>query len=178
MKNLADAPVHLQRMLLRLQDYDFTIKYQSGKEMAIADTLSRYSLEDTPEILLDIFVNHVYIDAEKKQDYQLAIKDDPLLNTLTDMIITGWPDNIKDIPKALRPYRGQCDSLTVEDGLILHREAIIIPQGERKKVLEQIHQGHLGTSKYQHRARQCVYWPGINKDIEQLVEVCPTCQRH
>ena len=54
MKNLADAPVCLQRMLLRLQDYDFTIKYRPGEEMVIADTLSRYSPEDTPEILLDI----------------------------------------------------------------------------------------------------------------------------
>ena len=44
--------------------------------------------------------------------------------------------------------------------------------------MEQIHQGHLGTSKCQYRARQCVYWPGINKDIKQLVEACPTCQRH
>ena len=34
--------------------------------MVIADTLSRYSPEDTPEILLDISVNHVSIDAEKK----------------------------------------------------------------------------------------------------------------
>ena len=66
MENLADAPVCLQRMLLRLQDYDFTIKYRPGEEMVIADTLSRYSPEDTPEILLDISVNHVYIDAEKK----------------------------------------------------------------------------------------------------------------
>ena len=60
MKNLADAPVRLQRMLLRLQDYDFTIKYRPGGEMVVADTLSRYSPEDTPEILLDISVNHMY----------------------------------------------------------------------------------------------------------------------
>ena len=44
--------------------------------------------------------------------------------------------------------------------------------------MEQIHQGHLGTSKCQYRARQCIYWPGINKDIEHLVEACATCQRH
>ena len=98
MKNLADAPVCLQRMLLRLQDYDFTIKYRPGEEMVIADTLSIYSPEDTTEILLDISVNHVYIDAEKKRDYQLAIKDDPLLSALADTIITGWPDDIKDVP--------------------------------------------------------------------------------
>ena len=87
MKNLADAPVHLQRMLLQLQDYDFTIKYCTGEEMVVADTILRYSPEDTPEILIDISVNHVYIDAEKKQDYQLTIKDDPLLSALADMII-------------------------------------------------------------------------------------------
>ena len=103
--------------------------------MVVAYTLSRYSPEDTPEILLDISVNHVYIDAEKKRDYQLAIKDDPLLSVLADTIIAGWPDNINDVPKALRPYHGQHDSFTVEDGLILHGEAIIIPPGERKEGL-------------------------------------------
>ena len=66
MKNLADAPVHLQRMLLRLQDYDFKIKYCPGEETVIADTLSRYSPEDTTEILLDISVNHVHINTEEK----------------------------------------------------------------------------------------------------------------
>ena len=57
MKNLADTPVHLQRMLLQL--YGLTIKYHPGGEMVVADTLSRYTPEDTPEILLDISVNHV-----------------------------------------------------------------------------------------------------------------------
>ena len=66
MKNLADAPVCLQRMLLRLQDYDFTIKYHPVGEMVVADTLSRYSPEDTLEILLDISVNHVYIKRRNK----------------------------------------------------------------------------------------------------------------
>ena len=58
-KNLVDAPVCLQRLLLQLQDYDFTIKYCPGA----GNGCSRH---------LDISVNHVYIDAEKKQDYQLA----------------------------------------------------------------------------------------------------------
>ena len=119
MKNLADAPVCLQRMLLQLQDYDFTIKYHPGNEMVVTDTLSRYSPKDISETFLDISLNHVYIDPKKKQDYQLAIQDDPLLCALAEIILAGWPDNIEDVPKVLRPYHGQCDSLTVEDGLIL-----------------------------------------------------------
>ena len=62
-KNLADAPICLQRMLLWLQDYDFTINYCPREKMVKADTS-----KDTPEILLDISVNHIYIDAEKKEN--------------------------------------------------------------------------------------------------------------
>ena len=40
------------------------VRYLS--QMVVADTLSGYSPEDTLEILLDISVNHTYIDAEKK----------------------------------------------------------------------------------------------------------------
>ena len=69
--------------------------------MVVTDTLSRYSPEDTPEILLDISVNHIYIDAEMKMDYQLAIQNDPLLHTLGDMIIAGWPDDIKRCSKSI-----------------------------------------------------------------------------
>ena len=46
--------------------------------------------------------------------------------------------------------------LTVEDEISLCGEAIVIPPEERKKVLEQLHQGHLGISKYQRRTEQCV----------------------
>ena len=66
--------------------------------MLVADTLPRYSPEDTSEILLDISVNHVYINPEKKKDYKLAIQDNPPLHTLTDIIIAGWPDGIEDVP--------------------------------------------------------------------------------
>ena len=34
--------------------------------MIVVDTLSRYSPEDILEILLDISVNHIYINVEKK----------------------------------------------------------------------------------------------------------------
>ena len=56
MKNLVDAPVYLQRILLKLQDYDFTIKYFSGQEMVAAYTLSIYSPEDAPDILIGISI--------------------------------------------------------------------------------------------------------------------------
>ena len=65
--------------------------------------------------------------------------------------------------------------MTVEDGLILKGEALIIPPLEREKILQTIHKGHLGITKCQYHARQCIYWPGIYEDIKKMVE---TCQCH
>ena len=149
LKNLADTPARLQRMLLRLQNYDVKIIYCPGREMLVADTLSRYAPMPTPEVALDLAIHHVHITPEKKLAFQQSIQDDPLLRSLAETIIAGWPEDIKDLPNALRPYHTYRDVMTVEDGLILRGEALIIPPSERGKVLESIHEGHLGISKCQ-----------------------------
>ena len=43
-KPLNKAPAHLQRMLMRLQRYQFTIKYKRGLTLFLADTLSHAAL--------------------------------------------------------------------------------------------------------------------------------------
>jgi len=40
-KALCNAPRSLQRMMLRLQNYSFTLKYKPGSQVIFADTLSR-----------------------------------------------------------------------------------------------------------------------------------------
>ena len=59
MKNLANAPPRLQRMLLELQRYDVTIKYRPGKEMQLADALSRCPARASQEIKLDMPVDYI-----------------------------------------------------------------------------------------------------------------------
>ena len=46
-KNLSAAPPRLQRILLRLQRYNFSLTYKPGKELVIADTLSRAYTSDS-----------------------------------------------------------------------------------------------------------------------------------
>ena len=60
LKNLISAPVRLQRMLLRLQQYDMVITYRPGKEMLLADTLSRLpSRANNTEIKLNLRVDAI-----------------------------------------------------------------------------------------------------------------------
>ena len=46
LKHLMAAPPRLQRMSKRLQPYDLTINYRQGKNMEVADALSRLSPQE------------------------------------------------------------------------------------------------------------------------------------
>ena len=59
-KNLSSAPPRIQQLLLKLQGYDYTLKYLKGSEITIADTLSRLPNEkESQAIDLDIRVDYV-----------------------------------------------------------------------------------------------------------------------
>ena len=115
--------------------------------MALPDTVSQFSPCPGPDILLDIAIHHAHLSPEKKEAFQQAFVSNPEMHDLADMIITGWPNDIKAVPHPLCPYWQHWETLTIEDGLVLHGEALIIPPSERERILQQLHQFHQGTTK-------------------------------
>ena len=97
-KNLADMPAWLQCMMLCLQVYDLTNLYCPGKEMVIPDTLSSISPQPGPDFPLDIAIHHVHKMPTHKEVFQQAFINDPEMRAFTDLIITGWPKGIKEVP--------------------------------------------------------------------------------
>ena len=59
-KPLQAAPRRLQRMLLRLQRYQMIIACKHGKELVLADTLSRAYLEKTGKVVLVRMMKFLY----------------------------------------------------------------------------------------------------------------------
>ena len=156
-------------MLLHLQGYDYTIHYHNSKEMALPDTLSWFSPHPGPDISLGIAIHHAHLSPERKEAFQQGFVSNPEMHTLADLIITVWSNDIKVVPCPLPQYWQHCETLTIEDGLVLHGEALIIPPSERERMLQQLHQFHHGNTKAQLFAHRCVFWPGINKAIEEAV---------
>ena len=191
-KPLLKAPPRLQRMLQKVQGYDFTVEYRAGKTMTLADTLSRLpSTTDKTAIDLDLRVDGLDISEDEinfcefdfisftpKKLFHLreSTKSDPVLNGLMEIITLRWPDTIKMVPMDIRPYWSFRDELAIEDGIIFKGQEVIIPKCMRADVLSQLHQSHQGIEKTRLLARQCAYWPNINKDIDELVRSCTTCQ--
>ena len=91
MKNLANAPPRLQRMLLELQKYDVTIKYRPGKEMQLADALSRCPARASQEIKLDMQVDYIAFTKPWIEKLKDSTQRDPILATVYQLTKQGWP---------------------------------------------------------------------------------------
>ena len=48
-------------------------------------------------------------------------------------------------------------------------------QPERVRILKLLHQGHLGMVKTKQRARDLVFWPGMNAAVDEEVAQCSVC---
>ena len=92
-KPLASAPKRLQRLLLRLQHYDAEIRYRPGREMYLADTLSRAYLSLSPtdtqrsetekEVESIHAVDYLAISEQQLSEIKQETAKDPTLQTHT-----------------------------------------------------------------------------------------------
>ena len=186
-KPLASAPKRLQR-LLRLQQYDEEIGYRPGREMYLADTLSRAYLSLSPTDTLSSetekevesihAVDYLAISEQQLSEIKQETAKDPTLQTLKNVILRGWPENSSSVPKEVSKYFNVRDELAIQDGIIFKGQRCVIPRTLRQKVKEKIHRAHIGIQGCLRRAHEVVYWPSMNQEITDYIEHCDTCNMY
>ena len=174
-KSLASAPPRLQRMLLQLQRYDLVIRYKPGKEMLLADAMSRCPSHSSEEIKLDMRVDYIAFNKAWIAKLKEATWEDPILSTVYQLTQQGWPHQRRHTPRMARHYWDFRDELSIDDGLLLKGQRIAIPACLREEYLQRLHHGHLSATKVQQNARQHLYWPGLDADIIDYTRRCQEC---
>ena len=66
----------------------------------------------------------------------------------------------------------------MENGLVLKGHRLIVPESLRTQMLSLVLQRHMGTEKCLLRAKDCMFSPGISKDIKELISNCSTCIKY
>ena len=57
----------------------------------------------------------------------------------------------------------------------MYGEQVVISSVLTKTILKAFHTWHSGMSRMKALMRSYVYWPGINRDIENMVKSCRSC---
>ncbi|KAE8739129.1 hypothetical protein FOCC_FOCC015358 [Frankliniella occidentalis] len=154
--------------------------YKPGKEMHVADALSRDFLPCKPDDEVLITQVHSVINkvVYKSNDiYVQHTKEDPTLSQVIKFHYEGWPKNVKWLEGDVKAFFNLRNELSVDDDLLYFRNRLVIPNSLKNQSLQQLHSGHQGIVKCKSLARETIFWPGINKDIESFVSDCLVCSK-
>ena len=167
----------IERWVLRLQSYDYTVQYKPGKTN-IADSLSRLSCFPQKEPRRNIAEEYVRFVAQEAVPKAMTARqveecsnNDAELVRIRECIQRGDWEDIK-----CSKYYPVRDELCTVGKLILRGTRMIIPQELRLKVIALAHEGHVGMSGTKLRLRTKVWWPGLDRDVEQYIRACHGCQ--
>ena len=147
-KPLLAAPVWLQRMLLKLQQYDLNVAYRKGKLTNLPDTctLSRAhlpSISESEVANLEQFNALEFISVTKVKYAEIQQCTQLELNQLQVVVLTGLPDTRQEFPASLRPCWDSRSELAVSDWVIYKGMRIVMPPSLQRHVLSIIHESHL-----------------------------------
>ena len=83
-----------------------------------------------------------------------------------------WPATVEP---TLTPYASGEYKLSLFDGCVLRDIGVVVPIARHKRILDDLHETHQGTSRIKARARMVVWQPGLNKSVEEMVSNCLPC---
>lgn len=167
----------LQRWALLLSSYKYTLEYRRSAAHANADSMSRLPLPSkwSPKLYNS---ECYFLDSEDvitiitSEQIKKETRVDPVLSKVSRYISSGFPSAVDP---DLIPFKSRAEELCLEQGCVLWGSRVIIPKSLQDSVLKELHETHPGMSRMKAIARSYVWWPNLDKCIEQTVSSCSVC---
>ena len=191
-KHMVDISSRVQRLIVRSFPYlPFKVVYKKGKDIPVADALSRVTPMDPenniqlPIIAVNMITTHILMNIEYQDSFSNKLDQlrkstvqDNQLTRLSCYINTGFPCDKENLPTNLHEFLPHRETLSVKSRLITCGNRIIVPREMRPEMLQYIHEGHQGKERCLLQARNTVFWPKMMYDVQELIERCIICQEH
>ena len=101
-----------------------------------------------------------------------------LLQKLSNIIISGWPNSKRELDACLYPHWNYRDELSIHDDIIYKGGLVIIPQNMIKDMLSKSHTSHFGTISCIRLSKDIITWPGMKGHIKDMCDSCAECAKY
>ena len=178
------AATRLHHWSLYLSQFQYTVEYRNTKDHGNADALSRLATDSST--LTDVFDFRVNLVVEENLNnmpvtaaaIRTAISKDKIIARVIMYQSRGWPKKLRHEDEILRPYFLRRDELHLQQNVLLWGMRVVIPTKFCSKLLDELHSCHMGIVRMKALARQHVWWPGIDEDIEKIGKSCVSCSEN
>ena len=154
-KHLEELPLRVQRFRMRMMRFQFTISHVPGKDLTIADTLSRAPvsppstedkfLQQETTAYIDFVVKHLPASEQRLAEIRECQKSDRACQYMVEFCQSGWPEK-NALPAEVKPYYTVAAELAVHEDLLLRGNHNVIPPPLHRTLLNKIHCGHQGIT--------------------------------
>ena len=138
--------------------------------MLVSDTCSRsHLIHSQPKFTENSLILNLPISETRLKQLQIETKSRHILQPLITYTTQEWLEKYL-IPTNLHPYYIHRKVITFREGILLKNERIMVPTTFQAEMKFLFHQGHLGIESCKKSARQSLFWPLINSELEEMIK--------
>ncbi|XP_017881808.1 uncharacterized protein K02A2.6-like, partial [Ceratina calcarata] len=171
----------LQRWAYYLSGFKYSISYVKSVDNGNCDALSKLPVSDETGVFENEFATVNYFsEGASCVDFRRVGQEtqrDEVLRIIYKYVNDGWPASESKLKEEEKPYWGKRVELNTEKNSVLWGYRVIIPKSLQTRVLEELHSSHLGVVKMKMIARSYFWWPGLDREIENVANSCMICLR-
>ena len=161
----------LERWRIRLQEYDFNVIYRPGTSNLNAKSgNSRRNMEACADRYVHYMTKTQTPRAMQLEEIQKATLEDPELKKVKHCLQNN---KLHQLP---RPFRLISHELCIMDQeILLWGDRIVLPN-KLRQAINLAHEDHVGMVRGKQRLRSKLWWPEMDKQLEEKIRCCHPCQ--
>ena len=171
----------LKRLQQQMLEYNFKIRYKKGETNKVADALSRNAREEEEQTLHpdEVVINYLDKQYLPPEDLFVMQQQDPMCKDIHGAHAGKGFTTRRDIVERTFVHHDVVFINLDNPGEEVNT-AVFAPKAMHGDILAGCHNspqgGHMGITKTRTNVKRQFWWPEVDKDVEDWVKSCRTCQ--